>query len=61
MSENNLQVIYDYPSRTVLLQQGHRSHVLKNLANREVAEKAAHDYASQFWKVSSSIEATRQQ
>ena len=34
MSENNLQVIYDYPSRTVLLQQGHRSHVLKNLANR---------------------------
>jgi|EndMetStandDraft_3_1072993.scaffolds.fasta_scaffold33656_4 hypothetical protein len=49
MSHDNLQVIYDYPSKTVLLQLGHRSHVLKNLSSRDAAEKAARDYAGQFW------------
>lgn len=53
MSRDNLQVIYDYPSKTVLLQLGHRSHVLKNLSSRDAAEKAARDYAGQFWSTSS--------
>lgn len=52
MSHDNLQVIYDYPSKTALLQLGHRSHVLKNLACRDTAEKAARDYAGQFWNTS---------
>lgn len=53
MSRDNLQVIYDYPSKTVLLQLGHRSHVLKNLSSRDAAEKTARDYAGQFWNASS--------
>lgn len=49
MSHDSLQVIYDYPSKTVLLQLGHRSHVLKNLSSWDIAEKAARDYAGQYW------------
>jgi hypothetical protein len=54
MSHDSLQVIYDYPSKTVLLQLGHRSHVLKNLSSRDVAEKAARDYAGEFWRAGQS-------
>lgn len=51
MSHDNLQIIYDYPSRTVLLQLGHRSHVLRNFEDRDAADKAAREYAGQFWNL----------
>lgn len=60
MSIESLRVIYDYPSRTVLLQLGHRSHVLKNLEDRGEADKAAREYAGQFWNLDSVEQGSRQ-
>ena len=58
MKTDDLKIHYDCISKTVLLQRGRFSHVLRDrFPNKEAAERAAQLYAADHWKIQPDDEA----